>query len=66
MVPYRQIRADFDRDSVVVYQACRKEIAVRRTGVAEDWGQGRTGVRGGLGSGEDWGQGRTGVRLEWH
>ena len=58
MVPYRQIRADFDRDSVVVYQACRKEIAVRRTGVAEDWGQGDWS--------EDWGQGRTGVRLEWH
>ena len=27
MVPYRQIRADFDRDSVVVYQAYRREIA---------------------------------------
>ena len=27
MIPYRQIRADFDRDSVVVYQAYRKEIA---------------------------------------
>jgi hypothetical protein len=27
MVPYRQIRADFDRDSIVVYQAYRKEIA---------------------------------------
>jgi len=27
MVPYCQIRADFDRDSIVVYQAYRKEIA---------------------------------------
>lgn len=27
MIPYRQIRADFDRDSIVVYQAYRKEIA---------------------------------------
>lgn len=28
MIPYRQIRADFDRDSIVVYQAYRKEIAL--------------------------------------
>ena len=27
MTPYRQIRADFDRDSIVVYQAYRSEIA---------------------------------------
>ena len=27
MVPYRQIRADFDRDSIVIYQAFRKQIA---------------------------------------
>ena len=27
MAPYRQIRADYDRDSIVVYQAYRKEIA---------------------------------------
>lgn len=27
MVPYRQIRAEFDRDSIVVYQAYRKQIA---------------------------------------
>ena len=27
MVPYCQIRADFDRDSIVVYQAYRQEIA---------------------------------------
>lgn len=27
MVPYRQIRADYDRDSIVVYQAYHKEIA---------------------------------------
>lgn len=27
MIPYRQIRADYDRNSVVVYQAYRKEIA---------------------------------------
>ncbi len=27
MVPYRQIRADFDRDSIVIYQAYRKQIA---------------------------------------
>jgi hypothetical protein len=27
MTPYRQIRADFDRDSIVVYQAYRREIA---------------------------------------
>ena len=27
MVPYRQIRADFDRNSIVVYQAYRKSIA---------------------------------------
>ena len=28
MVPYRQIRADFDRDTIVVYQAYGKHIAV--------------------------------------
>ena len=27
MIPYRQIRADYDRDSIVVYQAYRKDIA---------------------------------------
>jgi hypothetical protein len=27
MVPYRQIRADFDRESIVIYQAYRKQIA---------------------------------------
>ena len=27
MTPYRQIRADYDRDSIVVYQAYHKEIA---------------------------------------
>ena len=27
MVPYRQIRADYDHDSIVVYQAYHKEIA---------------------------------------
>ena len=27
MVPYRQIRADFDRHSIVIYQAYRKQIA---------------------------------------
>lgn len=27
MIPYRQIRASFDRDSIVVYQAFRKAIA---------------------------------------
>jgi len=27
MVPYRQIRADYNRDSIVVYQAYHKEIA---------------------------------------
>jgi len=27
MTPYRQIRADYDRDSIVVYQAYREEIA---------------------------------------
>ena len=27
MIPYRQIRAAYDRDSIVVYQAYRKEIA---------------------------------------
>ena len=27
MVPYLQIRADFDRDSIVIYQAYRKQIA---------------------------------------
>ena len=27
MVPYRQIRANFDRDSIVIYQAYRKQIA---------------------------------------
>ena len=27
MIPYRQIRADYDRDSIVVYQAYRDQIA---------------------------------------
>ena len=27
MVPYRQIRADFDRESIVIYQAYRRQIA---------------------------------------
>jgi hypothetical protein len=27
MVPYYQVRADFDRESIVVYQAYRKQIA---------------------------------------
>ena len=27
MIPYRQIRAEFDRDSIVIYQAYRKQIA---------------------------------------
>jgi len=28
MTPYRQIRADYDRDSIVVYQAYRQDIAL--------------------------------------
>ena len=27
VVPYRQIRADYDRESIIVYQAYREEIA---------------------------------------